>query len=260
MKKIKKLVILLLVCTAFSCDENVDPILYDNVNGQTGISFLTSFTSVIVPEDGITVTVPVQITTVSTSERSFNVSVNEEASTGSSADYVVGDLIIPANEYEGTVSVTFDNFDNLEDLATFNLVLELALEDGIASYNNGSTTLSYLKKVLCNDLTLVLNEDAYADERNWEITDSSGNIVVQCSDYDDCPSGEPSGSVAPAQYTYNFNLPDGDYTFTIYDSYGDGMSDGNIVGNYRLSCSVIVHAQGSGDFGGSESTMFTVNE
>lgn len=249
----------LLVCAVFSCDEDVEPVLYDNVNGQTGISFLTAFTSVIVPEDGVTVSIPVQVTTVSNTERSFDITVNDSLTTGSSADYTVGNLVVPANEYEGLVNVTFGNFENLEDLVTFNLVLEVAVGDGQTSHKNATTTLGYLKKVLCNDLQLVINEDGFADERNWQITNSSGEIVVQCSDYDDCPNGEPSGSLAPAQYTYNFFLPDGDYTFTIFDSFGDGLDDSNIIGNYVLSCSVIIHAQGTGNFGASESTDFTVN-
>jgi len=54
-------------------------------------------------------------------------------------------------------------------------------------------------------------------------------------------------------------LPDGCYTFTIFDSFGDGLFDGNITGNYSLKCSIINHASGEGNFGSSETTDFCVN-
>ncbi len=256
----KKIVILFTLSALLaSCDENVEPILYDNVNGQVGVSFLNNFISVVVPEEGTTASVPVQVTTVSNVDRMFSVSVNE-ASTASSADYSLGNIVIPANEYEGTLTVTFDNFDGLADLTTFNLILDLSLEPGQVAVGAASTTFSYVKEVVCNDLTLTIAEDNYADERDWQITDSTGAIVVQCSDYDNCPNGAPSGSIPPATYNYDFNLPDGCYTFTILDAFGDGLADGSVTGNYELKCSIIIHAFGEGNFGGQESTDFCVNQ
>ena len=60
-------------------------------------------------------------------------------------------------------------------------------------------------------------------------------------------------------YNYSFNLPDGCYTFTIYEAFGDGLFDGNVTGNWTLSCLIITHSTGSGNFGGSSSTDFCVN-
>lgn len=252
-----KKIFILLTSLVFlcSCDETVDPILYDTVNGQTGVSFLNSFTSVIVPEAGVTVSVPVQVTTISNVDRSISVQVNS-ASTGTNADYSVGDIVIPANAYEGDLNVSFGNFENLEDLMTFELILDLALEDDQVAVGNTSTTFNYLKKVICNDLLLVINEDAYGSERDWEITDASGAIVVSCADFG-CPFNDVTGG---EQNQAMFTLPNGTYTFTIYDAFGDGLFDGTITGNYKLTCSVITHAQGEGNFGASESTIFVVNE
>jgi hypothetical protein len=54
-------------------------------------------------------------------------------------------------------------------------------------------------------------------------------------------------------------LADGCYTFTIYDSYGDGQFDGTNNGTYSLDCSIINAANGGGNWGSSESTDFCVN-
>lgn len=248
--KILCVAVLLVSCGDF------EPVVYDSVNGQTGIGFTTASSSVVVPQTGgVTATVYVQATNTSTSDRTFDVSV-DEASTGSSADYTLGSLTIPAGSFEGSLDITFDNFDNLEDLVTYKLILNLALSSDVAVVGSSSTTINYLKYLICNDFTLTINEDGYGSERNWEITDASGTVVVSCADYG-CPFNDVTGG---EQNTADFTLADGCYTFTIYDSYGDGIYDGNVTGNYTLSCSIITHAYGEGNFGSSESTDFCVNQ
>lgn len=253
MKKIKFILSCLIAVSFLACtqdDSNVNNI-YDN-NGQTGVGFKTTFTSAIVPVDGeVTKTVNVQATTTSTSDRAFNVSV-DPASTGNPADYTFGTVVIPAGEYNGTLDVTFGNFDNLPDLVSQTLILNLDLPSDVAVVGSESTEFSYLKFVVCNDLTLTLNEDQYAEERSWEITDASGTVVVSGGGYSQIPGGQTIEE--------NFSLPDGCYTLTMMDSFGDGQSDGNITGNYTLSCSVITHAQGEGNWGATDVTEFCVNQ
>jgi hypothetical protein len=258
MKNIIKLMCVTLLFVT-SCSD-FEPVVYDSVNGQTGLGFTTTTTNVVVPPEGVTATINVQSTKTTSSDRTFNVSVNEAESTGTAADYTIGSLTIPANSYDGTLTVTFNNFDNLPDLVTNKLVLNIELSNGVAVVGSAKTTINYVKAVVCNDMVFTINEDAYADERNWQITDSTGAIVVQCSDYTDCPQGAPSGSIPAQQYVYMFNLPDGCYTFTIFDAFGDGLFDGNTTGDYELSCSIIVHAAGEGNFGSEESTDFCVNQ
>lgn len=237
-----------------SCDQedaNVNNI-YDG--SQIGVGFLTTATSVVIPEEGVTATVVVQSTTTATEARSYNVTV-DDASTGSSADYSIGTLSIPAGSYEGTMDVTFGNFDNLPEAVAFELILNLDLPAGVSVVGSSSTSFNYLKKLICNDLTLTINEDGFGSERDWDIKDASGAIVVSCADFG-CPFSDVTGG---EQNVANFNLPDGCYTFTIYDSFGDGLFDGNVTGDYSLTCSIITHASGEGNFGGSETTSFCVN-
>lgn len=248
MRKIKILIMSLLVLGFMACDtdDNINTV-YDNVNGQTGIGFAATNFSASVKTTGTTITLPVQVTTISSAARNFNVSV-DDSSVGPSSDHTLGSITIPADSYTGTLDVSFVD-TNLVEFETYTLVLNLDLSGGLAAVGAGQATINYNKYLICNDIELVLNTDFFADETSWEITDSTGAVVQSDGPF---AQGE-------AQYNYAFNLPDGCYTFTIFDAFGDGLFDGATTGNWTLSCSIITHSTGSGNFGGSNSTDFCVN-
>ena len=98
-----------------------------------------------------------------------------------------------------------------------------------------------------NEVTLFIDYDSYAGETSWDLTDDVGNVVAA--------GGPGSGET----YEEIFCLLDGDYTFNIYDSFGDGLycwegyyeltSDGStLAGGPDIGC----------DYGFGESTPFTV--
>ena len=123
MKKFRILSALLVFVSFMACDKedaNVSTI-YDN-SGQTGVGFLTSSASTIVPVQGSSVTLNVQATTTSASARNFDVVVNG-ASTGNPGDYTIGSLTIPADSYDGTIDVSFVD-TNLVDLISYNLIID----------------------------------------------------------------------------------------------------------------------------------------
>lgn len=94
-----------------------------------------------------------------------------------------------------------------------------------------------------NNITLNLEMDDYGDETSWDIRDSGGNVVASGSGYS---SGQ--------YFSKTINLADGDFTFNIYDTYGDGMTEGN--GGYELVDSAGTVIQSGRDFGDSEATSF----
>ena len=94
-----------------------------------------------------------------------------------------------------------------------------------------------------NNITLNLEMDNYGDETSWEIRNGSGNIVSSGSGYS---SGQ--------NVSKNISLTDGDFTFTIFDTYGDGMTEGN--GGYELVDSSGTVIKSGRDFGSSETTSF----
>ena len=101
----------------------------------------------------------------------------------------------------------------------------------------------------CNDteVTLTLVLDNYPSETSWTLTDGGGATVASGSGY----------SVANSTVTETFCLPDGDYTFTINDSYGDGICCAYGSGSYDVSAGSTNYAAG-GTFAASEATPFTV--
>lgn len=96
-----------------------------------------------------------------------------------------------------------------------------------------------------NELTLNITTDNYPAETTWSIT--SGNTTVA--------SG---GSYANANTSYSEDicLPDGCYTFTINDSYGDGICCSYGNGSYTLIASDGSTVVTGGNFATSESTNF----
>ena len=95
------------------------------------------------------------------------------------------------------------------------------------------------------DLTLTL--DNYPGETTWDLKDSGGATVA---------SGGPY-STQGATINQTFNLTAGDYTFTIYDSYGDGICCGYGQGSYSLTSGGTTIVSG-GAFGSQEATNFCV--
>jgi len=197
MKNMKFLIASMLVLTLFACtqDDEIVNSIYTNED-QTGVGFLSDGKSIIVPVEGITETITVQATTTSTSMRTYPVTVNS-ASTGSSSDYTIGTLSIPANEYNGSIDISFDNFAGLPDLVTQTLIIDLDLPDDVAVVGFESTTFEYLKFIICNDLELNITPDNFASETTWSVTDASGAVVQSGGPYTDGTAGIQSLRVLP---------------------------------------------------------------
>ena len=100
-------------------------------------------------------------------------------------------------------------------------------------------------------VTLDLVTDNYASETTWEFTDSSGNIVAQGGGYS---NNNTSSS--------EIEIPSADecYTFTINDSYGDGICCQYGTGSYSISDDSGNVIFSGGEFGSTESTTFRVGE
>lgn len=93
--------------------------------------------------------------------------------------------------------------------------------------------------------TLTINLDNYPEETSWDLKDGS-TVIASGGTY----GSQPDGSTV----TETINVSSaGCYTFTIYDSYGDGICCGYGNGSYSLSNGSSVVASG-GSFGSSEST------
>lgn len=244
----KILTVVTITLFLFSCEE--DLIIFDAQNGQTAISFGGSISQTLsIPEEGLTVTVPINSTTVSSSDRTLSI-VIDETTTGNSSEYVVGTAVIPANQFVGSLDVSF-NFDAMVDGVQNTLVLNLVAPEGGTSFRD-VLSFTYFREIVCNDVEVAITFDQWADETSWQITTSPGGVVVA--------SGGPfGGSPAGSVFTQTVFLEDGCYTFTIFDAFGDGICCTYGEGSYAVTCSILVHASGGEFATTAESTDFCVN-
>lgn len=98
--------------------------------------------------------------------------------------------------------------------------------------------------------TLILKTDKYGSEVTWDIKNSDGDIIVQGGPYTD-------GAARRDTVVLDAITTEGCYVFTIYDSYGDGCTEGG-KGIYKIKDqdgnTVIINNKG--DWGAKESAEF----
>ena len=81
----------------------------------------------------------------------------------------------------------------------------------------------------CVPTTIIINLDQYQSETSWNVKDTNGFVVASGSGY----WSQPDYGVVVEQRC----LPAGDLTFTMYDSYGDGLAGalwGGLDGSYYV--------------------------
>ena len=89
-------------------------------------------------------------------------------------------------------------------------------------------------------MLLTINSDNYPSETSYDFQDGDGTVLA-------------SGGISFGSNEIEVCLPEGDYAFTIYDAYGDGMCCSYGVGSYSLTAGGEELASG-GEFGFDEST------
>lgn len=238
MKKIVyNLLILTLVACFTSCDESiieeVEYVTFGADEYSTGVDVGGS----------ASFDIPVYTTNLSSADRSFNVIVDTEGSNAASGSYTVpSSITIPAGSNEGmlTIGLTDTNLG----IGVNNLVINFA--DGEGFFTGESTTLGYIQN--CNELngSVDIIFDGFGSEITWEIIDSLGGVVVSGGPYADGQASVAAPVVLCAGR---------DYTFTILDSFGDGLSFPS-NGTYTFTVDGDVKASGGGDFGSEQSTEF----
>jgi len=103
---------------------------------------------------------------------------------------------------------------------------------------------------------IVINPDQYPQETSWAITNAYGDTIVTGGPYTDIIDYSP-------QVT-QLCVPNGDYYFDIYDTYGDGMQ-GSLWGGqdgsyYLIRCNDTIVEMDSANFGTYTYHGFTVED
>ncbi|WP_411767401.1 hypothetical protein [Winogradskyella sp. A3E31] len=254
MKNLFKLFTLCVTVVLFqSCEE--DLVVY---SGDAFVQLSSSSSASLVENGGESVT----ITALLSEPQSSAVTVNFDVSGSAAASrYTLSpgaSLSIPAGETSASLTVTPVDNDDID--GDVDIVLTLSSSSGLpvgvageGLFNTSRTVTIVDDNVPCNDLNVQIITDAWGCETSWEITDSTGAVVASEGPLTPCGSGSDTFNTA-------VTLEDGCYTFTIFDSYGDGQASGS----YLVTCGNIVHASGSGQLdtvpGFEESTDFCVNQ
>jgi len=190
------------------------------------------------------------------------VNLGIEVVTNFTVDYEINGVSGEAINWQGELASGYSveiplcpDADGCIDLGTGNNVINtsvsLAVENGVdedSSNNSSSTEFETTGGV---EITFTLSTDLYPAETSWTVSDENGATVMSGGSY----SNEETTYVSSECLTY------GCYTLTVNDSYGDGMSYNNVVGDYVLTNSygdVLAMIVEGGDFGSEAIHQFCI--
>ena len=155
---------------------------------------------------------------------------------GSLASLASTSIELPAINYSpsdtNSINITISDDDNNQN------------NSNVFNFNQSS---SYDTAIV----TLNLVTDNYASETSWQLTDSSGYIVAQ------------NGSLSNAStYSTEIEIPASDecYTFTINDTYGDGICCAYGTGSYSITDDSGNTIISGGEFSSIDTSTFRVGE
>lgn len=243
----KKLIFSLAVVTSIvlftNCEKNDDSPTILEIDY---VGFEADFTIGVDPTGNMSQEVRVATSNKASSDRSFTIAVDTDLSTADPSAYSVpSSVTVPAGSNVGTFNVDVVG-PNVDPSGDDQIVLVFTSdEEGL--FISDPIVLGLEQVCPYPETFLDITFDNYSEETSWILEDSS-NTVLYSGSYG---SGETSAST-------KFCLPNGTYTFTIFDFYQDGICCIYGDGSYTLTNNGTVIASG-GSFGASEATEFTLS-
>lgn len=177
------------------------------------------------------------------SDRVYEVQIDTNTTLGAEALVVPATVTVPAGTNEGVFTIEVSDVGISPNGET----LVLGFAPGQEGYLGGNHTIN-ISQFCDPQLVFDFVFDGYASETTWQVEDSDGNIVLFGGDWSD---GTGSASVGRC-------LAPGDYVFTVFDAYGDGLTFPD-VGSITISYGGEEIASLSGDFGSEGSVSFTLD-
>lgn len=117
------------------------------------------------------------------------------------------------------------------EITTLNNATDLNVLNDSTSKSYNISPISQLSGDTTPKITLTLQCDRDGSETTWTLKNSIGTTLYRGGPYEDAASS----TKLKDPITQVFDLPDGDcYTFTINDSYGDGINTNGGLGSYSL--------------------------
>lgn len=231
----KRLLIFMLAIVFFTCDD--ENITRENVISFEGLGNI----AVDVPANSVDFDYPISIYTnfASTSDRQFNVVLDLDNSTLGSENYSIPTTFtMPANALEGQLIVTFD--DVSIDFTPQAIALKLESDNDTFAISNDDANnnifLNVVEECTGTFVQLAITLDTWPDETTWQLVNlDSGSPVVLFSGG---PFVNPDDDFATIDY--EFCLLPGNYGIVVFDSYGDGITNGG----YEITSEGVVLASG----------------
>ena len=170
----KYLILLTALFVLISCEEQ-EVTVFDVETGQTLAQLSVTSAQLGTPAEGASIDVDVNVTTKASGERTITL-VPDGASTATPDQYTINGLVIPANSYVGTVTIS-SNFEALPDEGSTMLILNLT---DVASSNNivfenASLSLELFRECPSAPTAgdwIVNMQDSYGD--GWQTTTANG--------------------------------------------------------------------------------------
>ncbi len=200
-----------------SCEE--DLIVFDNENGQTYVNFAQSAINLpVVFDSSADLMIPVQVSTISGSDRTVSVTVTETDATAGQFN-VAGSVTIPANSYTGDLAFTGID-DGIEIGETKTVTLQISGIDGAADANIDPGTVTVSMFQVCP-----VESDFFIGDYELATTANGifGTVIF------------PQGTVTIAQGASSNDAR----TFNA-QVYPDLGTFGNIDFNFTLVCGTVV--------------------
>lgn len=253
MKKFKltKLLVLFLSVFLFSCSSEDDN--YKSYSGSQDARLFNapSSTLEVLPNGPTFIEVLVSSTVVSNVDRNIEVSINN-TSTALPTQYSIdmSTAVIPAGQNTAKLRINSGSYAAVPTTGATTIVL--VFNQGIFSLDNRNNHVVSVQRG-CIDTKVNLNIafDGYASEISWNVTNSSNTIIASSGLYSD----------GLGSYQEQLCLTPGTYSFTMNDSFGDGLSfpsNGSFTLSLDSDNSVLV--TGGGNFGSSIGPLsFTIN-
>lgn len=225
----------------------------DDSSSTTSFNYVTFETKSkdITVNPGATITNDIKVftTQVSGSDRTFGITL--DATSTMSAQYMTipATVTVPANSNVGIVSIGVTGV-GLSLSTPKTIKLNLVAEDGL--YTGSNVTINVRENCPLNTVVLSLILDRWGSEITWDIKNASNAIVASGGPYTD----GATNALQPAK-NFSFCLPNGTYTYTIYDApYSDGLyTSATVIGSYTISKNGVVIVNGNGNFGDRKSVV-----
>lgn len=172
-----------------------------------------------------------------------------------SIDYSINDESTYSYSWSGSLSslettaieLPAINYNPLES----NSIL-ITVSDDDNNENNSNTFYFNQSEVFqTNSITLELITDNYASETTWQLTNSNGTIITQ---------NGPLSNASTYSTVIEIPITEECYTFTINDSYGDGICCGYGTGSYMLTDDNGNIISSGGEFSSTETSTFRIGE